>query len=215
LSYSPQFITGEPQFRTPTPSERDRIKMFLFIAMFMFLIAGIILVIVAAYNFSEYSIHNAMTTEELRDTLGSEYRSATEAELKARVGLFAVYGGVAIGMGIPGFIMFFIVRMKALIPIDRGEYEEAGRYLNIFMILGFVFGLFLAGFFVYKAKALLKATATRVTPQSTAFDGTMYLGKGTGAAHMDIRRCPTCNTMMTFNEQMKHWYCSHCNKYQM
>ena len=153
-----------------------------------------------------------MSIEELRDYFGQAFGSASQEDLDTKVLTYALWGSIKIGFGIAGFLMMLLVRMKAIVPLDKGEYEEAGRYLNMFMVMGFIFGLVLAGFFVYRAKTTLKSTAVRISPQQSV-DGSMYLGSG--GVSQDIRRCPTCNSMMKFNNQTRLWFCPSCNKYQM
>ena len=212
VSYSPQFITGEPQFRTPSPSERDKIRTSLFLALILFMLAGIILLVWGAIDLSNFAKLKAMSIEELRDYFGQAFGSASQEDLDTKVLTYALYGSIKISFGIAGFLMMLLVRMKAIIPLEKGEYEDAGRYMNMFMVMGFIFGLVLAGIFIYKAKKVLKSTAVRISPQQT-MNGSLYLG--TGGVSQDIRRCPTCNSMMRFNDQTKLWFCPSCNKYQM
>lgn len=212
MSFAPQYITGEAHFRTPSPSERDKIRMNLMLGLFFFLIAGLIFLVWGAVDFGTYSKLKGMDVGELRDFFGHDFGSATEDELATAVLLFAMYGSVKIGFGIAGLLLMLIVRMKAIIPLEKGEYEEAGRFLNMFVIMGLIFGIVLAGFFIHKARKILKQTAVRVSPQSQSFDGGTYLG--VGGPSQDIRRCPVCNTMMVFNNQTKMWLCTSCNKYQ-
>lgn len=213
MSYSPQYITGEPQFRQPTPSERDKIRTFLFLGMLFFFIAGLIMVLWGGSDTATYAYLSGLSEDELKDYFGQDYISATKAQLDLQVSTSLITGVVKLVFGAIGFVFGLMVKLKAMDPLEKGEYEEAGRFLNIFMIMGFIFGLFMAGFFIYKGKNMLKRTAHRVSSDGAQDYGQSVYSRP-GEMSGEFRRCPVCNSMMTYNSTTRMWFCSSCNKYQ-
>jgi hypothetical protein len=205
-------MTGESQFKQPSPTEKGRIRMFLALGFLFFFISGLVMTIAGAYEMSIYSSLSSLSEDDLREALGHDYISATEAEMQLVVNTHLITASIELVFGILGFVMGMAIRSKCIAPLERGEYEESGRFMNIFMIMGFIFGLVIGGIFIFKAKDLLKRTAVMVSPQSKAYDQSMY---SSGSASEQVKRCTICNSMLIFNEQTKLWFCQQCNRYQM
>lgn len=213
VSYNPQsqYTTKEPQFRQPSPSEKDKISTNLTMALVFFFIAAIIFIIAGAYNLGIYAHLAPMSDTELRDYFGTAFKNATDSELAFQVLTYLIEGIVLLIFGVLALVMALFTRAKAILPMAKGEFEEAGRFLNIIMIMGFVFGLVIAGILVFKAKDLLKKSAVRMSGTSINISTSPTPTATSGEVH----RCQVCNSMMAFNSQTRMWFCSSCNRYQM
>lgn len=211
MSYNPNYSIGEPQFRQPSPTEKDKISTNLTLALVFFFIAAMIFIIAGAYQMSIWAHLSGMSEQELKTYFGVAFQNASGEELALQVATFLVEGIVLLVFGIIALIMALVTRSKAMIPMGKGEFEEAGRYLNIIMIMGFVFGLVLAGFFVFRAKDMLKKSAVRVSSSTIGVSTSNVPSAPSGEVH----RCQVCNSMMTFNPGTRMWFCSSCNRYQM
>lgn len=214
MTYNPQsqyMTSGEPQFRQPSPSEKDKINTNLTLALVIFFIAAMIFIIAGAYNLGIYAHLATMSNDELRDYFGTAYKNATPEELAVQVGTFLVEGIVLLIFGVIALVMALFTRTRAILPMGKGEFEEAGRFLNIIMIMGFVFGLVIAGILVFKAKDLLKKSAVRMSGTNINISTTPTPAGTSGEVH----RCQVCNSMMAFNSGTRMWFCSSCNRYQM
>ena len=210
VTYNPNYSVGEPQFRQPAPSEKERIRNLINWGIIFFFIAAIVFIIAGSYEVGYYSTLKAMSASHLREVLGSAYRDATSGELATAILVYLIEGIILLIWGIIGLVLGLYARMKALTPLDRSEFEEAGRYLNLLTVLGFIFGLVIAGICIFKAKDLLKKSAVR---SSTAINVTT--SNTPQAQTGEVHRCQICNSMMTFNPQTRMWFCSSCNRYQM
>jgi len=211
VSYNPQYITGEPQFRQPPPSEKEKITNNITFAMIFFFIAAIVFIILGTYYMATYAHLNTLDDKDKKDFLGPDYRNATSGDLQLAILAYLAGGVVLLIWGIIGLVFAFVTRTKALMPLARGEFEEAGRYLNILTVMGFIFGIVIAGVLLFKARDLLKKTAVRMSPTNVNVTPSST-GSGTSG---EVHRCQVCNSMMTFNPQTRMWFCSSCNRYQM
>lgn len=211
VTYNPQYVTNEPQFRQPAPSEKEKIRSLINWGVIFFFVAAVVFIIAGAYEMGTYATLRAMSDHDLKDFLGSAYRNATHEELQLAIVTYLIGAIVLLAFGIIGLVLALYTRSKALIPLDKSEFEEAGRYLNLLTVMGFIFGLVIAGICIYKAKDLLKKTATRMSSSSIAVQTSNTQQTGSGEVH----RCQICNSMMNFNPQTRMWFCASCKRYQM
>jgi magnesium-transporting ATPase (P-type) len=210
VTYNPNYSVGEPQFRQPAPSEKEKIRGLINWGVIFFFISAIVFIIIAVYEMVTYASLRALDNADLKEFLGSAYRSANTEELQLAILVYLIAAIVLLVFGIVNLALALFTRSKALIPLDKSEFEEAGRYLNLLTVMGFIFGLVIAGVCIFKAKDLLKKTAVRMS-SSIAVTTSNAPQTGTGEVH----RCQICNSMMNFNPSTRMWFCSSCKRYQM
>ena len=211
VTYNPNYSVGEPQFRQPSPSEKEKVRSLINWGVIFFFVAAVVFIIAGVFETLTYSTLMALSDSNLKEFLGSAYRNATREELELAILTYLVAAIVLLVFGILGLVLALYTRAKALIPMDKSEFEEAGRYLNLLTVMGFIFGLVLAGVCIYKAKELLKKTAVRMNTSSIAVQTSNTVQTGSGEVH----RCQICNSMMNFNPQTRMWFCASCKRYQM
>jgi len=211
VTYNPQYATNEPQFRQPSPSEKEKIRSLLSWGVIFYFVAAVVFIIAGAYEMGTYATLKATSDLDLKELLGSAYRNATSEELQLAILPYLVAAIILLVFGIIGLVLALYTRSKALKPLEKSEFEEAGRYMNLLTVMGFIFGLVLAGICIYKAKELLKKTAVRMSSSSITVQTSNTVQTGSGEVH----RCQICNSMMNFNPQTRMWFCSACKRYQM
>jgi len=211
VTYNPNYSVGEPQFRQPSPSEKEKIRGLLNWGVIFFFVAAVVFIIAGVYESVTYATLKAMSDASLKDFLGSAYRNATREELELAIITYLIAAIVLLVFGIVGLVLALYARAKALIPLEKSEFEEAGRYLNLLTVMGFIFGLVIAGICIFKAKELLKKSAVRMSMSTMAVSTSNTPATSSGEVH----RCQICNSMMNFNPQTRMWFCDSCKRYQM
>lgn|GEM_PF-6525608 len=211
MTYNPNYSVGEPQFRQPSPSEKEKIRGLLNWGVIFFFVAAVVFIIAGVYESVTYATLKAMSDASLKDFLGSAYRNATREELELAIITYLIAAIVLLVFGIVGLVLALYARAKALIPLEKSEFEEAGRYLNLLTVMGFIFGLVIAGICIFKAKELLKKSAVRMSMSTMAVSTSNTPATSSGEVH----RCQICNSMMNFNPQTRMWFCDSCKRYQM
>jgi len=214
MAYNPQGIMATqalPMTRAPTPSEREKIRSKLSLAMLFILIGSLIFVSIGSYMAYDFGRLSTMTEKDRADALGYKKVDFDKTKVELDMQTRLVAAAFALTLGIIGLIFMLIVKSKAYTPLMTGEYEDAGKNLKAFGAIGLLFGLVVGGLFLFQAFRLLKQSAKNVSPGALA--GDIYTTGSTGSAST-TRRCSSCNTMLQFTPGTQGYWCPQCKKYQ-
>ena len=144
----------------------------------------------------------------------TEYMRYTEYQLhpeKAPAGISnptdliffsSLLAGIFIVFAIAALILAIIVQVSILRPMARQEHEMAARYMPNLSILGFLFGLGAAGYFLRKSfKILRENRIADMAPQmvTTVAEATPV--------------CPVCGNPAKFIHGQQRWHCSSCARF--
>lgn len=213
MTYNPQGILATqaaPMTRAPTPSEKEKIRSKISLALLFILIGSLVFVSIGSYVAYDYGRLSTMTEKDRANALGYKKvdynKSSVETDMQTRL----VAASFALTLGVIGLMLMLVIKSKAYTPLMAGEYEDAGRNLKAFGAIGLLFGLVAGGIFLFQAFRLLKESAKKVAPGALA--GDMYMGGGGSAG--SVKRCSICNTMLQFTPGTQGYWCPQCKKYQ-
>ena len=112
------------------------------------------------------------------------YGGAFGAGMVVRGVIYLVFGVIAL-------ILKTKFEEEMLYPLDRGQTKHVKDNGVLYIILGFIFGMALAGIFAVLGYMKLDEVDTT------------------------SKTCPTCGSPLRYIEQYNQWYCDSCQEYKM
>jgi len=106
-------------------------------------------------------------------------------------GFYIFYGIVRIVLAVLAVVIKGKFVDSIITPIDQGRYQEAKDEMIVYMILGFIFGLVIAGVLI-----LL---------------GYMKIDE----VDIEAKNCPDCRSPLRYIQQYDNWYCDNCGDYKV
>lgn len=106
-------------------------------------------------------------------------------------GIHIFYGIVRIGLAIGAIIFKGKFVDNIITPIDQGRYQESENDMVLYMILGFIFGLGIAGILILLGYMKFEEVDTQAN------------------------KCPTCGGQLRFVQEYDRYYCDNCEDYKV
>lgn len=102
-----------------------------------------------------------------------------------------VRGVIYLVFGVIALVLKTKFEEEMLYPLDRGQTKHVKDNGVLYIILGFIFGMALAGIFAVLGYMKLDEVDTT------------------------SKNCPTCGSQLRYIEQYNQWYCDSCQDYKM
>ena len=114
----------------------------------------------------------------------------------------AILAGMFIIFGIAALILALLVNVSVLGPMARQEHEMAARYLPNLGMMGYLFGIGVAGHMLRKSfRSLRESRMADIAPQVQT-----VVAEATPV-------CPACGSPATFIHGQQRWHCGNCARF--
>ncbi len=134
-------------------------------------------------------------------------------------GSYAVWnmfsGVIRIVLGIVAFILKGKLVEDIIMPIDQGRAGDLEDKMVIYIVLGFIFGLFISGLLVLLGYMKVNEATSYRTPQGGYQDSGPQAQQSQPPVQQDQNQttCPTCGGQTRWVPEQGRYYCDNCQRY--